>query len=366
MPEDTTKPRAKPAAPRLVQSKLTDMFGAIKVSGTKSPHFPIQNPPTSPPNTKDNDTPVNLHPNRRANLKTTTPSLPTSKRSEILAAIAQETLDVLPDVLKSTPNARPTSQLLEPHTLAPAHPTACPTLPKTKIRVLNMDTLDAAHHLNNKITASTVSHSPSTSPPTLILNMANAKWAGGGWLAGARAQEESLCYRSSLYLTLKHRYYPMPNHAAIYSPRVLIIRESAAHSHRLLDLGKPDALPVVSVVSMAAIRDPPVLRRLGDGREIYAAAADREMMRDKIRMVLRVAAAKGHRQLVLGALGCGAFGNPRGEVARLWRDVLLEPEFSGGWWEDVVFAVLDGSNEPDAADDSNYGVFYRDLHGLAV
>ncbi|KAL8815544.1 MAG: hypothetical protein Q9223_005325 [Gallowayella weberi] len=365
MPQDTIKPIAKPAAPRLVQSKLTDMFGAIKVSGTKSPHFPNQISPNSPPTTKEKDAPINLHPNRRANLKTTPPSLPTSKRSESLAAIAQETLDVLPDVIKSTPNARPTSQLLEHHTLTPAHPTACPNLPKTKIRVLNMDTLDAAHLLNNKITAGTISHS--TTPPVLILNMANAKWAGGGWLAGARAQEEALCYRSSLYLTLKHHYYPMNDRAAIYSPRVLVIRESAERSHRLLDLTNPNNLPIISVISMAAIRDPPVLRKkVNDGAQeeeelSYAAPADRELMRSKIQLVLRIAAAKGHRQLILGALGCGAFGNPREEVVKLWKQVLLEPEFRGGWWQDVVFAVLD----QDAAD-SNFGVFHRELHGLEV
>ncbi|KAL8672882.1 MAG: hypothetical protein Q9224_007549 [Gallowayella concinna] len=194
--------------------------------------------------------------------------------------------------------------------------------------------------------------------------MANAKWAGGGWIKGARAQEEAICYRSSLYLTLKHRYYPMKDKAAIYSPRVVVIRDSMEKSHRLLDLARPDDLPVVSVVSMAAVRDPRLLRRVSDGQETYAGAADRELMRAKIRMVLRIAAARGHRQLVLGALGCGAFGNPRGEVVRLWKEVFLEPEFGGGWWKDVVFAVLDSSNDPDA--DSNYGGFFRGLHGLEV
>lgn len=183
-------------------------------------------------------------------------------------------------------------------------------------------------------------------------------------MRGALAQEEALCYRTSLYLTLKHRFYPMAPKAAIYSPTVVVVRGSISNQHRLLDLSQLDHLPVISVVSMAALRDPAVERRVGDGREIYANSADRELMRAKMRMVLRVAAARGHRRLVLGALGCGAFGNPRGEVVGLWKEVFLEPEFGGGWWEEVVFAVLDTNRDPEA--DSNYGVFFRGLHGLEV
>ncbi|KAI4245465.1 MAG: hypothetical protein L6R40_002526 [Gallowayella cf. fulva] len=361
MPRDHGGSQPKPAGRHLVQSKLTDIFATIRVSRPTSRHLARDIGEESPPNPRPKDAKTSLHPSRRANLKTMTPSLPTSKRSELLAATAQETLDILPEVIKTTPNARPTSELLEPHTLLPASQSHCPNLRKIKIRVINMDTLDAAY-LINSMTAGTL-HQPG-SLPVLVLNMANAKWAGGGWMQGARAQEEAICYRSSLYLSLKHQYYPMADRAAIYSPRVVVIRDSLERSHRLLDLSRPDDLPIVSVVSMAAVRDPPTVRKVGDGEERYARAADRELMRAKIRMVLRVAAAKGHRQLVLGALGCGAFGNPRGEVADLWKEVFLETEFSGGWWKDVVFAVLDSSNDQDA--DTNYGVFFRGLHGLEI
>ncbi|KAL8698076.1 MAG: hypothetical protein Q9201_006770 [Fulgogasparrea decipioides] len=146
--------------------------------------------------------------------------------------------------------------------------------------------------------------------------------------------------------------------------RVVIMRESFLKGHKLLDVGQPGKLPVVSVVSMAALRDPPVQRRVGDGEETYRDSYDRALMRSKIRMILRVAAAKNHRKLVLGALGCGAFGNPRGEVVRLWKEVFAEPEFSGGWWEDVVFAVMDKGAGKES--NSNYGVFWRGLDGLEV
>ncbi|KAL8771208.1 MAG: hypothetical protein Q9209_003379 [Squamulea sp. 1 TL-2023] len=354
--------KPKQAASRLVQSKLTTAFGAIRVSSMKPPQFPDSDGEKRSSSTKDPARKIDLHPNRRANLKTMPPAFPTSKRSQLLAATAEETLAVAKEVIKKAPNSHPTGQLLEPHTLVPAHRSQCPNLPKTKIRVFNEDTLDIAYMLNN-LTTSTVTD-PSSRPPVLILNMANAHWAGGGWMKGALAQEEALCYRTSLYLTLNHRFYPMAEKAAIYSPTVVVIRESLEKQHRLLDLERLDQLPVVSVVSMAAIRDPSVVQRISDGLESYADPPDRELMRAKIRLVLRVAAAKGHRQLVLGALGCGAFGNPRGEVVNLWKEVFLEPEFNGGWWKDVVFAVLDTNHDQNA--NSNYGVFFRGLHGLEV
>ncbi|KAL8854541.1 MAG: hypothetical protein Q9221_000576 [Calogaya cf. arnoldii] len=348
-------------SPRLVQTRLTNGFGALQVSSTKSQLFPDKyggKPSSSSDNKVAN---IDLHPSRRANLKGLPPPLPSSKRSELLAAVAEETLAVVRDVVKKTPNLRPTGELLEPHTLVPALQSECPNLPKTKIRVINMDTLDVAHQIS--VTSPTVTDSTAP-PPVLVLNMANAHWAGGGFMKGAIAQEEALCYRSSLYFTLKHHFYPMADKAAIYSPTVVVIRESLAKQHRILDLRRIDDLPVVSVVSMAALRDPSILRRVSDGLETYAKPADRELMRAKMRMVLRVAAAQGHRQLVLGALGCGAFGNPRGEVVNLWKEVFLEPEFGGGWWKDVVFAVLDSNHNEDA--DSNFGVFFRGLHGLEI
>ncbi|KAL8879259.1 MAG: hypothetical protein Q9192_008271, partial [Flavoplaca navasiana] len=358
MPQDEDHKKS----PRLVQTKLTNGFGPMKVSHTKSSHFPVKDGGIPSLGSDSKVAKIDLHTNRRANLKGSPPTLPSSKRSKLLAAVAEETLAVVRDVIKKAPKLRPIGELLEPRTLIPALQSQCPNLSKTKIRVVNMDTLDVAHKLSN-LTVSTATD-PTTPPPVLILNMANAHWAGGGWMKGAVAQEEALCYRTSLYLTLKHRFYPMADRAAIYSPMVVVIRDSLAKQHRLLDLSRIEELPVVSVVSMAALRDPSLVRRVSDGQETYAKASDRELMKAKIRMVLRIAATKGHRQLVLGALGCGAFGNPRGEVVNLWKEVFLEAEFGGGWWKDVVFAVLDTNTDQDA--DSNYGVFFRGLHELEV
>lgn len=82
-------------------------------------------------------------------------------------------------------------------------------------------------------------------------------------------------------------------------------------------------------------------------------------------MILRTAAYNGHRRLVLGALGCGAFLNPREDVADCFAEVFSEGEFGGGWWESIIFAVMDDLEEGKDGD-GNYGVFYRKLHGMMV
>ena len=47
-----------------------------------------------------------------------------------------------------------------------------------------------------------------------------------------------------------------------------------------------------------------------------------------------------HANLVLGAWGCGAFGNPTAPVAALFKKHLASEEFRGAF-EHVVFAILD-------------------------
>lgn len=65
-------------------------------------------------------------------------------------------------------------------------------------------------------------------------------------------------------------------------------------------------------------------------------------MKQKLRTTLRMAAEHGHDVLVLGAFGCGYFGNPPEEVAVSFRQ-LLEGEFAGAF-RLAIFAVLPDRN----------------------
>ena len=80
-------------------------------------------------------------------------------------------------------------------------------------------------------------------------------------------------------------------------------------------------------------------------------------MMEKIRTILRIAAHEGRRNLVLGAFGCGAFGNPPTAVAGFFKDVLQEIEFRGRF-EVVWFAVIERSGS------QNFAIFKDALDGM--
>ena len=283
-------------------------------------------------------------------LEARAPIAPKSEDRDVLVKVAKETISILPGLLLTRPDTKPDGYLYEKDGAKSVEQNFCPKLPKTRVRVVSSDTIDAALQLN----------SGPKDKPVCILNMANAIHAGGGFKTGALAQEEALCYRTSLSFTLKLRFYPIPDEAAVYSPNVLVIRDSLANGHKLLDCRDPSKLPVISVVSAAAIYQLAVGRTIS--HEVYARKEDRELMGEKMRIILRTAIKNKHRKIVLGALGCGAFHNPPKEVACLWKEVLQEAEFSGGWWEDVVFAVL----SQGFSGSKNFQWFERELDGLMI
>ncbi|KAL3439853.1 hypothetical protein BJX65DRAFT_317339 [Aspergillus insuetus] len=320
------------------------------------------------------------------------------RRREALRQTADETQDVLPGLLthlNRTSDARH-SEKLSFNALRTLHPNDCPHFPApATIRVINDDTLNVAVRLAH-------SHSAShTNPRPIIINFASHKKPGGGWLNGAMAQEESICYRSSLALSLHRRDYPLALEDAIYSPYVLVMRGDLASGHNLLTspANPPENLPVVSAITVAALYRPalrtlvlsqpnntqrqrgshshsyshvsrthpsspspsalPAPRRQRT-QQVYARDKDRNLTKAKMRLALRIAATNGHGMLVLGALGCGVYANPPSEVANCWLEVLREAEFRGNWWREVCFAVYDPKNE------GNFAVFDKVLAGKKV
>ncbi len=167
-----------------------------------------------------------------------------------------------------------------------------------------------------------------------VLNFASALEVGGGFLRGAKAQEEDLCRCSALYPCLERQsvYYDT-NRAAkshlytdhlIWSPAVPFFRDD--------DYDLLERLFCVSVITAPApyangLRPDP------DPRPVL-----RETLRRRAALVLTVAARFRHRVLVLGAWGCGAFGNDPEVAAGAFAEA-LEP--ARGHFDRVVFAVWD-------------------------
>ncbi|GKT40287.1 uncharacterized protein ColSpa_00468 [Colletotrichum spaethianum] len=320
-------------------SRQTNLFEfAFSKNGGNRTHKP-QDAPQQPSQQASTQSTSSSFPTPSSSSTTTPQSSQSQSRSDggggdrsnpSLASVSAETRTVLPRILPNLPHLNASkSESLHMDYLPPLKASACPAhTPRAKIKIVNADTLNAAIDL--------AAQRPDGGR-VAVLNMASDIHPGGGWLKGAVAQEEAICYRSSLYLSLHKRYYPFKRRGGVYTPDVVVIRSDMASGHRLLVPGIAYAdLPVVSVLSIAAIRRPEVRRRkvvtTAGTEEVYefARTGDRALTMEKMRLCLRMAASRDHSLLVLGALGCGAFRNPPEEVARCWLEVLDEAEFGAG------------------------------------
>jgi uncharacterized protein (TIGR02452 family) len=173
------------------------------------------------------------------------------------------------------------------------------------------------------------------------LNFASAKNPGGGFLGGAKAQEEDLARCSALYHCLRsQRGYYDANRAeasmlytdhVIFSPAVPFFRDE-----RLDLLPRPF---LVGIVTAPAPNAGEHLRRAAGGRPAIRATLERRAER-----VLRVLAHRGQRVLVLGAWGCGVFRNEPAQVAEVFARLLTAPPYAGAFAR-VVFAIYDRSKD---------------------
>ena len=218
---------------------------------------------------------------------------------------------------------------------------------ETEVRVENKDCVIAAKDLID------AGYNPA------MLNLADLYTPGGLVEYGSGAQEENLCRRSNLVLSLYqfshsriHQYpdlgliqeveqYPMDErYGGVYSGVVTFFRGPESDGSMLEE--KPYNIPVISV---AALSGP----RIDRNGMMYPEEADITL--DKIRTIFRIGQAQFHDSLVLSALGCGAFSNPPAHIAKLFHQVIEEDEFKNKF-KLIDFAILDGyrtgmSHNPD-------------------
>ena len=186
----------------------------------------------------------------------------------------------------------------------------------------------------------------------LVLNFANPVNPGGGVRRGANAQEEDLCRKSTLLLSLEGDealpYYEynrkldtyMGSDGLILSPKVVILRDR-----------RGDFLEKTATVAVLTSAAP----MLTYGMEGMTFEEYRAMLLNRVKGMLVFAAARGYRRLVLGAWGCGAFHNDAAVVADVFAEALRDFSAPGETiFDEVFFAVLSRS-----AEQYNYKEFAR-------
>ena len=232
---------------------------------------------------------------------------------------------------------------------------------------INADCMDVAERLIEK------GYNPA------ILNLASAKRPCGGWDAGMGAQEESLCFSStlsqSLYqygdpkyknvrdsgVALKEIGYPHDiNYGGIYSPDVTFFRNNISKYYTLRDkVFKCDVITVAALCFNGKSHYAGVDELSYQSEDGGFTPEGKEIMLNKIRTIFRMGVEHGKDTLVLGAFGCGAYALLPSAVAPLFRVVMEEPEFKNKF-KLLVFAILEHPRRPQGLD-GHFAPFYREF-----
>lgn len=167
-----------------------------------------------------------------------------------------------------------------------------------------------------------------------VLNFASYKHAGGMFLQGSSAQEESLCHESNLYNILtsfKNTYYKTNSlytydnlylDKALYTPNVVFERDNKAY--------------LCDVITCAAPN-----KKAGQQYCNVTDEQNSKALRSRIKFVLDIAEYEKVDVLILGAYGAGVFGQDPTEVAKTFVHYLRNNNYS---FKYVVFAVPTRTN----------------------
>jgi len=225
------------------------------------------------------------------------------------------------------------TQLFTPKQLADLKPVP-PTHQNTQIEVINETTLAGAKRLYDQQTFQRIG----------VLNFASAKNAGGGFLGGSQAQEESLARSSALYASLQrcpeyYDYHRRQNKSLLYSDHMIYTPGCPVFKQ---DSGELLASPYqVDFITSPAPNYGATARNQPD-----ALAQLKTVFIKRIRTVLTLAAHQGCDALILGAWGCGVFANRPQSVAEWFAEQLVkEGEFAQSF-RHISFSIPEDSRAP--------------------
>ena len=179
-------------------------------------------------------------------------------------------------------------------------------------------------------------------PAAAVLNFSSYKNPGGLFLDGSKAQEECLCHESFLYNVLKtfqDSFYDWNNrhkNKALYLNRALFSRG--------IWFFRENRHVECSVITCAAPNKSTAQK--------YQNVSDEEntkVLKSRIEFILDVAKHNDADTLILGAYGCGVFGQDAEEVATIFKEFLTT---TYKCFDTIVFAVPNGR-------DKNYEKFIK-------
>lgn len=182
---------------------------------------------------------------------------------------------------------------------------------------------------------------------TAVLNFASYKNPGGGFITGAIAQEEALCHSSNLYNILSsfdefYKWNKENNNKglymnrAIYSPDIIFLDDSSCV------FGVEPIKIQVDVITCAAPNRNAAVK--------YANVTEEEnelAVVNRVKFLLDIADENDIKTLILGAFGCGVFGQNPTTVAHAFKYCLDSYNYK---FANIYFSIPKGK-------DGNYKAF---------
>lgn len=200
-----------------------------------------------------------------------------------------------------------------------------------------------------------------------LLNFANYYVPGGGVIQGCTAQEESLCRMTDLYphLATKEMKENFYEKHTIFPENMQEWKKSGVFNESIYTKGIKQIKDDYGIGRVGEYVDGPTFNVITaaapDFRDYALKSAEteeyKECMRNSWRMIFATAYMHGDTNLVLGALGCGAFLNDPALVSEAFYDVLAEEGPGGKQWMycfDNIILPIYTSNKSDK---NNYDKF---------
>ena len=168
---------------------------------------------------------------------------------------------------------------------------------------------------------------------TCVLNFASYRHPGGNFINGSRAQEESLCLESFLYNVLvefqsfyawnnKHINNSLYLNRALYSPKVVFEHNNMSHKFDVLTCASPN---------------------LSAARKKITEDENTKELENRIKFIVDILLANNVETAILGAFGCGVFGQNPIEVATIFEKIISK--YCLNKKMKIVFAIPQGNND---------------------
>lgn len=205
---------------------------------------------------------------------------------------------------------------------------------KTTYEVKDLDSVNALFDVSDK---------------SAVLNFASYKNPGGMFLNGSKAQEECLCHDSFLYNVLeafkdsfykencKHKNKALYYNRALYSPNVFFFKNGQTITTDVITCACPNK----------------------SAAQKYRNVSNEEntkYLKSRIKFVLEIAKQNHVKSLILGAYGCGVFGQDPKEVAKIFKEYLTTTY--NGCFKEILFAIPNKEGQNHKAFEETFA----DLH----